>query len=232
MARRAHVLSISSALLVPVALFSIACGPVRLAKQPTPGKQTITAEPPSPAPRPGHGRLYVDTVGGPARVGKITKIVETQIAVPNYSMMTLTNGVMIPVVSGTRSVAAKRREVRPLCATPCVVDLPIGDHLVELRRDRNHVDIVNLRITGNARNAYRHALGRNDVPNLRRAFPAILLLSVGISAMITSPLAYLGDKRLGAGLAISGALITILTWPWFQRVRPRAQKGSGYLWTF
>ena len=169
-------------------------------------------------------------VDGPSLVGEITSIEETQIEVPRWDTIRVGYAV-VPVYTGTRTADAQRRTVRPLCSTPCFIDLPIGDHLIQLRgTGRSESDVVSLRVTESI-TAYRHALGRNDGPQPVKVLPSALTLGSGLGLAVTAPLAYVAEfKTAGVVMLGTGVVLTIIGWRWFQRVRPAQQQGAGSAW--
>lgn len=219
-------------LSLPIALVALACacGPKELAPRTPPQRAEPTIPAPKTPPPEGSGRLYIDVVDGPALIGQITSIEEIQIEVPRWDT-TRVGYAVIPVYAGTEQADAQRRTVKPLCSSPCFIDLPIGDHLIQIRGNRrSDSDVVSLRVTESI-TAYRHALGRNDKVVPAKALPVALVLGTGIGLTVASPLAYVADfKTAGLVMLGSGALLTILGWQWFQRVRPTKQQGTGSAW--
>ena len=209
-----------------------ACGPKRLppASAPVPAKPQL--QPPQTPPQPGKGRVYFEVVNDRAFIARVTSIQETHIDVPKWSALSLGNGVVVPVMSGTRRIDAQRITSQPLCGSPCFVDLPLGDHLIQLRSGSHPAgDQVSLRV-GDRPIGYKHIIGRNEKPNIGRILGAASLLGLGIGLAVTSPLVYAVDEKTAAtAMLISGVAFGIVGYLLYQRARPVQQAGIGTAWS-
>lgn len=196
------------------------CGVEQLpAARPPP--RTLPAEivvPPDP-PAPGSGRVILDTDGEPASVVEITSG-----ALP-------TSGALTATVVG----------VRPLCTTPCVVDLPYGSHPIVLRStsDESRQSETELDVGAHAR-VFRHTLGeRTDGGGLRMVGASILTLGIlavaagavmwaaGGASSHGSPSLLTGGEVMTAGGG-GGVLLSI---PFLVMGRPTERPGSTTQWS-
>jgi hypothetical protein len=215
------------ALTAVTAALATGCGVQRLPPVSAPAK-VVPADvdvPPEP-PAAGTGRVILETNGEPAKVIEIT------------GAATASSGRYSATVIGTR----------PLCTTPCVVDLTYGSHPILLRSvaDATHQSEADLEVGARAK-VFRHTLGeRTDGGALRVAGGA--LATLGFVAALTGATLWMigglsskapdgsGDK--GASLASTGQLVTglgvggiLLSIPFFIAGRPTERAGATTQWS-
>ena len=158
---------------------AVGCSPaaLRLPPKPIPAQALphLAVEPGSiPA---GHGRVFLDSDDGP------TEVVELLQRSRN-------------ALKGAAS--ADRETVRPLCTTPCAVDLTLGSHRLVFRREGDPAKVYELEsdvVVGETPTAMRVALGETTPGNTEKRQNA--------NALIYSASAAIGG---GAGLALAGAV--------------------------
>jgi hypothetical protein len=143
----------SLALLVAFAVCTSGCVHNR---PPPPVPERVAVAPdvvPAAPPAAGEGRLVVDVVGEKAKVFEVTELT------------TRTN----PGYGGKNSWMAPPqldRKMRPLCLTPCAVDLPLGWHslVFESTSDPTRTSTADVTVPPQP-TALRHALGRDKPAN-------------------------------------------------------------------
>ena len=169
-------------------------------------------------PLPGTGRVILETDGEPAKVVEITG-----------SATAWSGGYHATIVG-----------VRPLCVTPCVVDLPYGSHPIVLRSvsDATHQSETDLEVGARAK-VFRHTLGeRKDGGGLRTAGSS--LLTLGVLAATTGAVLWLVGSASSSGsssLASNGQLLTglgaggiLLSIPFLVAGRPTERPGATTQW--
>jgi hypothetical protein len=174
---------------------------------------------PADPPAPGTGRVILETDGEPAKVVEIT------------GAATASTGGYTATILG----------VRPLCTTPCVVDLPYGSHPIVLRSlsDETRQSETELEVGARAK-VFRHTLGeRNDGGALRTLGGS--LLTLGILAATTGAVMWLAGNASNNGsssLTASGQLVTglgaggvLLSIPFLVAGRPTERPGSTTEWS-
>jgi hypothetical protein len=151
-----------------------------------PADLDVPVEPPAA----GTGRVILETNGEPAKVVEIT------------GTATATNGRYSATIVG----------VRPLCTTPCIVDLPYGSHPLVLHSisDATHQSETELEVGARAK-VFRHALGeRKDGGALRTVGSSLLTLGVLAAATGAVLWAAGASNTNGSDLAGKGQLLTAL----------------------
>ena len=196
-------------LLASLGLFASACA-IQLPSPPTPARRAPSIALPADAPPAGEGRIVIETVDAPATAELITGRASA------YG------------VAGGQVVASSQIAVRRLCTTPCVVDLPRGEHEI----------VLSVPGTGRAGRVVARIEERPstliaDLGEYRnhpgKAVGGVLLLTVGVPALIagavwvgvddepgTAGYATLG---LGAAASLVGALLV-------NSARPQVQDTS------
>ena len=208
------------ALAAVLATAALGCGVERLPAA-SPPSRTLPRDvevPPDPPP-PGSGRVILDTGGEPASVVEITSG-----AVPS-------SGALTADVFG----------VRPLCTTPCVVDLPYGSHPIVLRStsDEAHQSETELDVGARAK-VFRHTLGeRTDGGGLRMVGASMLTL--GILAVAAGTVMWAAGSTSNHGspslvtngevLTMGGAGGVLLAIPFLIMGRPTERPGSTTQWS-
>lgn len=205
-------------LVLALALLAPGCGVEQLPAVSPPARVLpADLEVPAEPPAPGTGRIILDTNGEHARVVEIT------------GAATATSGGYSATIVG----------IRPLCTTPCVVDLPYGSHPLvlhsitdETRQSETEIDV------GARAKVFRHTLGeRKDGGGLRTAGAS--LLTLGIIAATTGAILWLagGSNMGGADLSSKGQLLTLvggggvlLSIPFLIVGRPTERPGSTTQW--
>jgi hypothetical protein len=195
------------------------CGVQQLPAASAPAKVVpLDVELPSDPPRPGTGRVILETNGEPARVVEITG-----------TAMASSGGLSATFVG-----------VRPLCTTPCVVDLPYGSHPLVLRSisDESRQSETELDVGARAK-IFRHTLGeRSDGGGLRTAGAS--LLTLGLLAATTGAILWLagsananGSRLTSTGqtLAGLGSAGIVLSIPFLIVGQPTERPGATTQWT-
>ena len=121
---------------------------------PVPERATVTPDiVPAGAPSATDGRLVIDVVGENAKVFEVTELVTRTNA--GYGGK---NSSFLP--------AQLDRKMRPLCLTPCAIDLPLGWHslVFESTNDPLHTSTADVTV-GPQPTVVRHALGRDKPAN-------------------------------------------------------------------
>jgi hypothetical protein len=211
---------VALALTALLATSAVGCGVERLpAARPPPRTLSAEVEMPPRPPLPGRGRVILDTDGEPASVVEITG-------------------------SAVRSTGARIADVidiRPLCTTPCVVDLTYGSHPIVLRSmsDETHQSETELDVGARAK-VFRHTLGeRTDGGGLRMVGASMLTL--GILAVAAGTVLWTAGSTSSRGspsLATNGEVLTmggaggvLLSIPFLVMGRPTERPGSTTQWS-
>lgn len=224
----AHALRSSAvALALSGCLAALAgCGPQQLAPPSAPRREAPVVDVPPDAPAPGTGRVFIDAAGDKAKVVEIT---------------------------GAVSASAGRYRAtivgfRPLCTTPCVVDLPYGSHPIALQStsDPTRQSEATLEV-GPRQKVFRHALGeRKDGGALRTVGGTLIGLGAvtaitgavlwGTGALLNSSSA--SGSGAKSGLEGTGQVITgigavgiVFGLPFFLIDRPTERPGNSTEWT-
>jgi hypothetical protein len=211
---------VAPALTALLGTFAVACGVEQLPAA-RPPSRTLPAEvemPPGP-PLPGRGRVILDTDGEPASVVEITG----------------------GAVRSTGARTADVIDIRPLCTTPCVVDLTYGSHPIVLRSmsDETHQSEAELDVGARAK-VFRHTLGeRTDGGGLRMVGASMLTL--GILAVAAGTVLWTAGSTSSRGspsLATNGEVLTmggaggvLLSIPFLVMGRPTERPGSTTQWS-
>jgi hypothetical protein len=193
---------------------------------------------PDEPPLPNQGRVLLDVVNGPAKVSDVTAI--TTRSTPPYGNK---HAFLMP--------ALEERTLRPLCITPCAVDLAQGWHslVFESVKDASATSTADVTVSAQP-TAVRHALGREKPANggyvggVMMLIPAAGLTLMGSIATVVGAIAKepatdstgrtKGDARVflpiglvllgvGAALGISGSILMVNN-------RPEKQSGSTAQW--
>ena len=214
--------------VIVVAALGCGCVYKDLPRRAAPAQLAPALDPPTSAPKPDHGRIYVDVEDGTATVGRITKIEQREELRAGASVSMI--GGIAMVTPTTVKVDVESRSVDVLCTTPCWIDLPLGtSHLLSITGlRRRHTDIVPIAPKQQSF-AYRHALGRNDDIDLGKRIRAALVLGLGVGLVVTLPLVALIEP--GAPLLIGwgvggGAAIGLGSWM-LLGARASRQEGAG-----
>ena len=130
--------------------------------------------------------------------------------------------------------------VRPLCTTPCVVDLSYGSHPLVLRSldDESRQSEAELEVGARAK-VFRHTLGqKNDGGGLRMAGAS--LLTLGLIAAATGAILWVGGVTSTNGTQVTatgqvvtglGASSVVLSIPFLLGGRPTERPGATTQWT-
>ena len=200
-----------------IGLLGTGCGVEQLPAASPPSRVIPTdIDVPTDPPAPGTGRVILETNGEPAKVVEIT------------GAATARSGGYSATIVG----------IRPLCTTPCVVDLPYGSHPLVLHSlsDDSHQSETELEVGAKAK-VFRHTLGeRKDGGGLRTAGAS--LLTLGVIAATTGAILWLaGNGNHGGDLASKGQLVTglgaggiLLSIPFLVVGRPTERPGSTTQW--
>jgi hypothetical protein len=150
--------------------------------------------------------------------------------------------------NGMGGMAGGLVESKPLCVTPCVVNLPKGEHQINLSTtdaDGNLWSITDTIQVGDQPTAYRAALGVERT-HLGAQIAGLTLASIGPSLLLTggifyaipghsetaatpsesSPLRGPGEWMLGIGVVTTVVGIVLL-----MQGRTEEQSGTGVQWT-
>lgn len=170
---------------------AMGCGVERLPAANPPAKVVPTGLdiPPDP-PAAGTGRVILETNGEPATVVEIT------------GAATASNGRYTATIVG----------VRPLCTTPCIVDLPYGSHPLVMHSlsDETHQSETELEVGARAK-VFRHSLGERKDGGAARTVGSSLL-TLGLLAAATGAVLWAAgaSNTNGSDLASKGQLVTLL----------------------
>jgi len=129
---------------------------------------------------------------------------------------------------------------RPLCRTPCTINLPRGDHELLLTHadpstDRSSTAPVRI---GARPSVLRHTLGHQQM-SVAGLIGGLLLGSFGVGIGLTGgALLGIGEDSTGSDLRPAGGILLgvgvamgILGWLWGDASRPTIQPGSTTQWT-
>lgn len=191
----------------------------------------IEAEP--PPPREGEGRVTLDTPDGPARAELI--IQRTQIVGPQ-------GGTYVGHHGHGAFVPSTQYTLRPLCQTPCAVNLPLGAHEIlftsdDPSSDRSSAAYVNVSA---APSIARHAMGR-QTSSVGALVGGVLMAGLGAAlSLVGGALLLLQDDAnprtqrfdtagwttlgIGLGMGVGGVVLG-------QVGRPSEQPGATTQWT-
>ena len=199
-------------------LLATGCGVQQLPAVSPPAKVIPTGvDIPEEPPAPGTGRVFLDTNGERAKVVEIT------------GAATASSGGYSATIVG----------IRPLCTTPCVVDLPYGSHPLVMHSisDETHQSETEIDVGARAK-VFRHTLGeRKDGGGIRTAGAS--LLTLGVIAATTGAILWLAGSasndqgslvsngQLVTGLGSAGILLSI---PLLIAGRPTERPGSTTQW--
>ncbi len=208
-------IAVASSLLLS---FAAGCGTERLpAPQPPPRELPANVDVPDEPPAPGTSRVVLDANGDKAKVVEIT-------------------GSATAAAGGYRAVVVG---VKPVCTTPCVVDLPYGSHPLVLRSTTDETRQSELDLdVGPKPKVVRHTLGeRRDGGAVRTVGASLLLL--GITAGLTGAILWgVGAGAHSDGLESTGQVVTAigaggigLSIPLFVIGRPTERPGATTEWT-
>ena len=181
--------------------------------QVVPSDLDVPLEPPAA----GTGRVILETNGEPAKVVEIT------------GAATALSGRYTATIVG----------VRPLCTTPCIVDLPYGSHPLVMHSisDETHQSETELEV-GARTKVFRHALGERKDGGAARTLGSSLL-TLGLLTVATGAVLWAAgaSNTNGSDLAGKGQLITglgaggvLLSIPFLLVGRPTERPGSTTQW--
>jgi hypothetical protein len=206
--------AVASSLLLA---FAAGCGTERLPAPQAPPRELPAVDVPDEPPAPGTSRVVLDANGDKAKVVEIT-------------------GSATAASGGYRAVIVG---VRPICTTPCVVDMPYGSHPLVLRSTTDETRQSELDLDVGAKpKVVRHTLGERRDGGPARTIAASLLL-LGITAGVTGALLWgVGAGSHSDGLESTGQLVTGLglggiglSIPLFIVGRPTERPGATTEWT-
>lgn len=207
-----------------------ACGVRHLPPPPAPTRGGVAALTPARPPDEGEGTVTLHT-DVPARVDLVVQRIR---------------GELLPRRGALRGAGAEAAlvpaavSVRPLCRTPCAINLPRGEHeivfsdlAIPTRRESGAWIEV-----GDRPSILRHRLGAQSA-SPGGALGAVLLASLGGSAMLVgTPLMIIGGVSDGSGLFVPGAVslgagaVTLIgAWILGEFSRPTVRPGSTLQWT-
>lgn len=187
-----------------------------------------------PPPVAGNGQVTLDVVGGPARVEEVTAR-NTPAVWPSQSRSRMNFG-------------TSAETLRPVCVTPCVVQLTVGPHEMRFSAldddERTSTDFVRV---GTHPVMFRHVMGRRE-NNIGLRISGIFGVAMGIAALtVGGALFGIGEaatnrdgtpsdsrdsiQRAGAGTLIGGGLLTALSAVVLALSRPVEQPGASTQWT-
>lgn len=202
-----------------LSLTTTACGVEHLPPPAAPSRELPKdLEVPTEAPAPGHGRVILDTAGQRAKAVEIT------------GAATAMSGGYAATIVG----------VRPLCTTPCVVDLAYGSHSVMFRAegDPEHQSEAEVAV-GTRPKVVRHALGERKTGGAAASVGAALLLT-GLSVALTGAILWGvgGASKTGSSLEGTGQVLTglgaagfVLSIPFLIAGRPTERPGATTEWS-
>jgi hypothetical protein len=200
----------------------LGCGVERLpAARPPPRMLPAEVVVPADPPAAGSGRVILDTNGEPASVVEITS--------------------GVTAASGAATAEPHVVGVRPLCTTPCIVDLPYGSHPIVLRSiaDESRQSETELDVGARAK-VFRHTLGeRTDGGAVRMVGASFLTLGIlavaagvvvwgaGSTSSHPSPSLVTNGEVL-TGVGAGGVLLSI---PFLLMGRPTERPGATTQWS-
>ena len=215
------------------ALLGIGCATRHLPPPATPARMPTQVSFPAPPLRDGEGQVTLDVVPEAARVDLIAsraQVVPAAMGAP-----------FAPRGYGAFPTATQYT-VRPLCVTPCAVNLPLGTHellfsALDPGSPRTSTAFVNISSTPSV---VRHAMGRQSV-STGGLIGAFVMGGLGIALSLTgglfmafqdssrpdrSDFTVAGGITLGVGAALNiGAIVLGLV------SRPVSQPGTTVQWT-
>ncbi len=211
----------------PRLLFALACLPVlgcsaeHLPPPAAPAREVPQVDVPVEPPAHGTGRIVLETNGERAKVVEVTG-----------SAMAASGGYRATVIG-----------LRPLCTTPCVVDLPYGSHplLLASTTDATRTSELELEV-GAKPKVVRHTLGERKDGGAARTVGATLL-TLGVTAALTGALlwgigAAVSDSGHDSGLVGPGQILTasggagiLFAVPLLIVGRPTERPGATTEWT-
>ncbi|TAK23845.1 MAG: hypothetical protein EPO40_25130 [Myxococcaceae bacterium] len=181
------------------------------------------------APREGEGQITLDVVGGPARIDLVTE--RTQPA----------SGTQVWAVRGRASFTAPGPQIttRPLCVSPCVANLPFGQHELSFTStdDSSRRSSTGFVTVTPHPAVVRHAMGYQET-HAGGVVTAVLLSAFGVAATLAGTalvaidsqpqahgLGVAGFTTLGVGAALvtSGIIVGVNS-------RPDSQPGTTVQW--
>lgn len=151
-----------------------------------------------PAPQaPGTGRMALDSTDGPAVVDEV---------VANSSG---------EIFAGRGFAFASAASTKPVCTTPCVADLPYGNHQLIFRSVGNDGSYVSTVVAGAKPSIYRVAPTRTSGPTAHTlAFTidmlAVMALVLGPSMMVAASARAAHDSGHADEFRSNGATITLV----------------------
>lgn len=175
----------------------------------------VDLELPAEPPGPGTGRVILETNGEPATVAEITSVA---------------------TIRGDDADAIV--VVRPLCTTPCVVDLSFGSHPLVMRSlaDETHQSEIELEVGARAK-VLRHALGERRSGGFAQTLGASLL-TLGLLAATTGAILWVAGAASDSSLSSNGQRLTalgasgaLLSIPLLIVGRPTERAGATTQWT-
>lgn len=146
-----------------------------------------------PPPPEGEGRVTLDTPGGTARAELITQ--RTQMAGAR-------GGTFVGHHGHAAYVGSTQYTLRPLCQTPCSVNLPLGAHEIlftgdDPSSDRSSAAYVNV---GAAPSIVRHAMGRQS-NSVGALVGGVLMTGLGVAVALVGGVLLALEDDSGAGAA-------------------------------
>jgi hypothetical protein len=201
-----------------IGVLATGCGVQRLPAANPPAKVVPSdLDLPLDPPAAGTGRVILETNGEPAKVVEIT------------GAATASSGRYTATIVG----------VRPLCTTPCVVDLPYGSHPLVMHSlsDETHQSETELEVGARAK-VFRHSLGERKDGGAARTVGSSLL-TLGLLAVTTGAILWAAgaSNTNGSDLAGKGQLVTLLgaggiglSIPFLLVGRPTERPGSTTQW--
>jgi hypothetical protein len=178
-------MTVRSALIVLVlALPSAGCIHA-LPPRETPGP--VDPPPASFPPAPGLGRVYVDVVDGPIRVRVVKPVTVTE---------TLND----------EQFETEELEDQAACTSPCVLDLPLGKHLLAFPvRGAGGVDLASVTASSSP-TVYRRALGWRQSGGAGFVLGVLGASFGGVSAVTGAALLPTGLAKDSHGLTLAGGI--------------------------
>lgn len=185
----------------------------------------------APPPAAGEGRVVLDVANVPSRVDEVTARSEYT-GVPQG--MTVRSG-------GNYMVGGRQRQTRPLCLTPCAVNLTLGYHelLFSALDDDTHTS-TGFVTAATAPSVVRHVLGR-ETSSVGGLVGALIMGGFGVSGILSGAvLEAIGDDpahgqtgiatagwiTLGLGVALTAGAVALGL-----ASRPTIQPGRTLQWT-
>lgn len=219
---------VSAALALPLG----ACGTRYLPPPRAPERVAPAAVAEAPPLREGEGQVTLDVADGPSRAELVTE--RTQVVAGSVGWSTRSRYPAMPM--GTQLTT------RPLCVTPCAVNLPLGQHEISFTSmddpaRRTGTGFIN--VTPHP-SVVRHALGFQDT-HLGGIIGSALTGAFSVSALLTGTVlvAINDDSRsetsglMAPGIAVLGVGAALLATSIILGVhsRPESQNGSTVQWT-